>query len=98
MRFQTPSELPIITVYPFYVPVLIAMMIKEKDLHPVKRFVLPAISIVGVGIIVAASIIKHGMDNVWYLILFAVVMAIGAVILYFNKKKDKPVADSSSAE
>ena len=84
------SELPIITIYPMYVPILIVMMIKEKDLHPIKRFVIPGISIVGVGIIVAASIFKHGMANVWYLIVFAAIMGIGALVLYYNKKK--PVA------
>ncbi len=85
------SELPIITVYPLYVPILVIMMIKERDLHPVKRFVLPCLSIVGVGVIVAASIIKHKMDNVWYLITFAIIMAVGALVLYFNKKHNEGV-------
>ena len=91
------SELPIITIYPMYVPILVIMMIKEKDLHPFKRFVLPTLSIIGVGVIVAASIIKHRMDNVWYLIVFAFVMAIGAVVYYFNTKnaaRDKVENDS----
>ena len=89
------SELPIITVYPLYIPILVVMMVKEKDLHPAKRFVLPLLSIVGVCLIVSASIIKHGMDNVWYLILFAIIMAIGAVILYFNKKKDESLGNKA---
>ena len=80
------SELPIITMYPLYIPVLVVMMIKEKDLHPVKRFVLPSLSIVGIGVIIAASIIKHKMDNVWYLIAFAIIMSVGALVLYLNKK------------
>ncbi len=85
------SELPIITIYPMYVPILVIMMLKEKDLHPVKRFVLPGLSIVGVGVIVAASIIKHGMANVWYLIVFAVIMGIGAYV-YYRKKPAKAVS------
>ena len=88
------SELPIITVYPLYVPILIIMMIKEKDLHPVKRFVLPALSLVGIGVIVAASITKHGLDNLWYLIVFAAVMAAGAIVLYCNKKKELRASSS----
>jgi len=87
------SELPIITIYPLYVPILISVMIREKDLHPAKRFLLPAVSIIGVGIIVAASIIKHGMGNVWYLIVFAVIMAVGAVVKYFNDKNPTPKDD-----
>ena len=81
------SELPIITIYPLYVPILIIMMIKERDIHWFKRFVLPALSIVGVGIIVAASIIKHRMDNVWYLIFFAIIMLVGALVKLYNDKK-----------
>ena len=63
------------------------MMIREKELGVFKRFVLPIVSIIGVGIIVLASIIKHEMDNVWYLILFAIIMAIGYLVLLSNKKK-----------
>ncbi|MBR7116507.1 MAG: APC family permease [Clostridia bacterium] len=73
------SELPIVTIYPLYVPILIVFMIKAKDVHPFKRFVLPILSIIGAGIIVAASIVSHKMANVWYLIVFAVIMAIGAL-------------------
>ena len=82
------SELPVVTIYPMYVPILIVMMVKEKDLHPVKRFVLPGISIAGVAVIVIASILKHGMANVWYLIVYAIIMAIGAIFYY----KHKPTA------
>lgn len=85
------SELPIITIYPLYVPILIVMMVREKDLHPFKRFVLPILSLIGVGIIVAASITKHGMSIVWYLIVFAAIMATGAVVKYVNGKKHKSV-------
>lgn len=80
------SELPIITIYPIYVPILILFMIKEKGLHPVKRFVLPILSIVGVGIMVAASIASHGIANLYYLAVFAVIMGVGAI---FNYKKNK---------
>ncbi|MBO5315132.1 MAG: APC family permease [Clostridia bacterium] len=81
------SELPIITIYPLYIPILLVMMVKEKDVHPFKRFVLPALSIIGIGVIVAASIIKHKMDNVWYLILFAVIMLFGYIVMKYNEKK-----------
>jgi APA family basic amino acid/polyamine antiporter len=62
-------------------------MIKEKDMHPVKRFVLPILSIIGTGVMVVASIFRHGIANVWYLIVFAIFMGIGALVLYFNEKK-----------
>ncbi len=81
------SELPIITVYPLYLPMLIRYMIKEKELGAVKRFVLPALSIAGVAIMVTASILRHKMDNLWYLIVFAAVMLGGMGVLLYNKTK-----------
>ena len=80
------SELPIITLYALYVPMLITMMIKEKELNPFKRFVLPLLSLVGIGVIITACIIKHGMGNVWYLIVFAVFMLVGWGANKFGKK------------
>ena len=79
------SELPVVTIYPMYVPILVVMMLKEKDLHPFKRFVLPGVSIVGVAVIVIASIMKHGWANLWYLIVYAIIMAIGAIFYYKHK-------------
>lgn len=83
------SELPIITIYTLYVPILISMMVKERELHPLKRFVLPTLSIAGIGIILAASIIKHQIDVIWYLIVFAAFMSCGWAIRTFNKKRNK---------
>ena len=80
------SELPIITVYPIYVPMLIRFMIKEKNLNPFLRFILPSLSVIGSGVMVAASIFRHGISNVWYLIVFAAVMLIGAAVYLYNKK------------
>jgi len=92
------SELPIITIYPLYVPILIVFMIKEKELHPVKRFVLPILSIVGVVVMVIASIASHGMGNVYYLAVFAVIMAIGAAFYFYTERKKKMLGTSSAIE
>ena len=90
------SELPIITIYPIYVPILIAFMKKEKEFGVFKRFVLPILSMFGVVVMVAASIFRHKIANVWYLILFAIIMGIGALIYFFgNKKSDQKVAEAS---
>lgn len=80
------SELPIITIYAMYIPILIAFIIKEKDLHPVKRFVLPILSIAGCAFMMIASILRHGMGNVYYIIVFAVIMLLGIIPLYLKKK------------
>ena len=81
------SELPIITLYALYIPILISMMIKEKELNPLKRFVLPILSLIGIGVIIYASIAKHGMGNLWYLIVFAVITLAGFVVKTINDKK-----------
>ena len=79
------SELPIITLYALYIPILITMMIKERGLGIFKRFVLPILSIAAIGVIVYASIDKHGMGNVWYLIVFGVIMLVGFVAKKLNE-------------
>lgn len=89
------SELPIVTIYPLYIPILVLFMIKEKDVHPVKRFVLPILSCVGVVVMVIASIVSHKMANLYYLAVFAVIMAIGAIFFYYNRKKNAGIKTAS---
>jgi hypothetical protein len=72
-----------------YIPIIISMMIKEKELNPFKRFALPLLSLCAIGVIIYASIDKHGMGNVWYLIVFGVIMLIGFVTKLINDKKNK---------
>ena len=93
------SELPIITIYAFYIPILICFMIKAKDIHPFKRFVLPSLGVIGSVFMVIAAIYSHGyleflkakangqfaFPILFYLIVFAVIMLIG---VFFMKKKE----------
>ena len=78
------SELPIITIYLMYLPILIQWMRKEKDQDMIRRFVLPILALCGSVFMVVASIFSHGMGCFWYLIVFAVIMAIGAL---FDRKR-----------
>ena len=71
------TELPIITVYTMYLPILVQWMRKEKDQPVLKRFVLPVLSICGSLFMILACIVSHGWGCVWYLIVFAVIMVIG---------------------
>ena len=95
------SELPIITIYALYIPMFIMFMKKEKVLSPVKRFVLPALGIIGSAFMVFAAIYSHGYvpyitakeagagfscPVLFYLIVFAVIMAIGLVFMNPKKK------------
>ena len=77
------SELPIVTIYAMYIPIFIVWMKKATDETAVRRFVLPGLAIVGSAFMVLACFIGHGIANLWYLIVFAVVMLIGA---WFDRK------------
>ena len=86
------SELPIITVYGFYIPMFIAWMKKEKEMPVFQRFVLPILSVIACGFMIFATIYAHGITPflnamesgsgfsfpvLFYLIVFTVIMAIG---------------------
>ncbi len=95
------SELPIVTIYALYIPMFIAWMKKEKDLGVFKRFVLPFIALLACAFMVFAAVYAHGITPylaakaegtfsfpvLFYLILFAVVMIIGAI--FRNGKKNQ---------
>ena len=78
------SELPIITVYALYIPMFIAFMAKQKDLGAFKRFVMPTLGVLGCLFMGYAAVVSHGMKVVWYLVIFAAIMIIGA---FFAKEK-----------
>ena len=81
------SELPIITIYAVYLPIFLRMMITEKNLHPFKRFVMPALSILSCIFMIVAAIFAHGMGVVWYLIVFVVFMLLAAPFYRKNPVK-----------
>lgn len=81
-----PSELPIITIYAMYLPVFINWMRKAKDEGFVRRFLIPGLAFCGSLFMILACIVGHGMANVWYLIVFAVIMLIGAIPVIRDKK------------
>jgi APA family basic amino acid/polyamine antiporter len=81
------SELPIITLYGGYIPIFLAFMRKERDLGTFKRFVMPALSILSCLFLVLAAFLAHRMAAVYYLIIFAIIMLIGAL---FASKRINP--------
>lgn len=78
------TELPIITIYLMYLPIFIQWMRKEKDQSALRRFVIPSLALCGSVFMVVACIFSHRMACLWYLIVFAVIMAIGGML---NKDK-----------
>ncbi len=96
------SELPIVTIYAMYIPMFIAWMIKEKDMGVFSRFILPIISIIACAFMVFAAVYAHGITPyiaakangtfsfpvLFYLIIFAVVMILGAFFRKSGKNND----------
>ncbi len=97
------SELPIVTIYAMYIPIFIAWMKKEKEMGVFNRFVLPVISIVACLFMVFAAVYAHGITPylaakangtfafpvLFYLIIFVVVIALGAVFRKANHKDEQ---------
>ena len=81
------DELPIITLYAFYIPIFINMMIKSKGLHPVKRFVFPALSIMACLFMIFCAFYSYGTDAFYYLFIFAAIMLIG--FMFYRDKRGK---------
>jgi APA family basic amino acid/polyamine antiporter len=73
------SELPIITIYAFYIPIFLMFMKKEKDLGVVKRFVMPILSVGGSVFMIIAACFAHQIHVVAYLIVSAVIMIIAGL-------------------
>jgi len=71
------TELPIITIYMMYLPMIIQWMRKEKDQNVARRFIIPGLALCGSAFMILACALSHKTACLWYLIVFAVVMAIG---------------------
>lgn len=71
------SELPIITIYGFYIPIFLMLMKRETEWGIFKRFVMSVLSIAGCVIMIVAAILSHKMDVFFYLIVFVVILLFG---------------------
>ncbi len=83
------DELPIITLYAFYIPIFINMMRHSKELHPVKRFVLPSLSILSCLFMIFCAFYAYKIQAFYYLAVFAVIMLIG--LCFYRDSKGRSV-------
>ncbi len=74
------TELPIITVYLMYLPILIMWMVKAKDQDLIRRFIMPALALCGSIFMIIACIFSHGIACVWYLAVFIAIMLVGFLL------------------
>lgn len=81
------TELPIITVYLMYLPMLIQWMRRERGENALRRFVLPGLAFCGSVFMMVASVFSHRWGCLWYLIVFVAVMLIGHLVDASRKKK-----------
>ncbi len=79
------SELPIVTLYAMYIPIFVMMMVKETSLNFFKRIIMPVLAVCACIFMVVAACYSHGKAVIFYLIIFAVIMAIGMLV---NSKKN----------
>lgn len=77
------SELPIITLYLLYIPIFLKLM-SLQNLNGFKRYVAPALAILCSLFMCFACIYTYKMKVVFYLIVFVVIMLLGA---FFKGKK-----------
>ena len=61
------------------------IMRKERQWGVFKRFVMPALSICGCVFMLTAAAVSHKSDALFYLLFFALVMLLGALL---NRKKN----------
>lgn len=83
------TELPLICVYAFYLPLYVMLMVKGKEFNVFRRFIMPILSFAGACLFIYAAIAKHGVKNIGFIIIAAVIMLIGA--LTYNSKSAKKV-------
>ena len=76
------SELSIVSIYALYIPIFIMMMKKEKDLHPIKRFFVPTLSIIGCLFMVVALVVSHGWMPTFAFIIIAGVIMLSSIFFY----------------
>ncbi len=95
------SELPIITVYALYIPIFVMFIVKEGKQSIFKNVIMPILAIISSLFMMFVAVYAHGIVKykaaaaagefafpvLFYLIVFAVIMAIGA-LLYKPRKKE----------
>ena len=86
------TELPLICVYAFYLPLYVMLMVKGKEFNVFRRFIMPILSFAGACLFIYAAIAKHGIKNIGFIIVAGVIMLFGAIL--YNPRSVKQKAKS----
>lgn len=101
------SEIPIVTIYAFYIPVFIMFAIKYGKEDILRNVVMPILATIASAFMIFAAFYAHGVTPfkaavadgkfafpiLFYLIVFAVIMGIG--VIFYKKKINVEIADSA---
>ena len=97
------SELPIITIYAIYIPIFVMFIIREGKKNIFKNIVMPTLGLIASLFMVFVAVYAHGVKPylaaaekgefafpvLFYLIVFAVIMTVGALFYKKNEKENK---------
>lgn len=83
------SELPIVALYAFYIPIFIQFIKKEKDFSVFKRIIMPVLAILCCVFILIAAYFAHGQAVLWFLIVFVVGLGIGVFFDFRTRGMDQ---------
>ena len=104
------SEIPIVTIYAFYIPVFIMFAIKYGKEDKFRNLVMPILATLASAFMIFAAFYAHGISPyqkaaeagkfscpiLFYLIVFAVIMGIGAI--FYKKKNNVAIAEEKNTE
>jgi len=79
------SSLAPISLMGMYIPVFIAVMVKQTKWDGFNRFVMPILSLIGALVMIYMVFYTNWVGAWWYMLFFSVIMGIAAIFLYFNK-------------
>ena len=93
------SELPIVTIYAMYIPIFVALIIKDGRLSPIKNIVMPSLAVVAAVFMVFAAVYAHGilpyraaasegkfsLPILFFGVILAFIMTLG--MLFYNSRR-----------
>ena len=82
------DEICIISLYALYVPLFINVMIKKKEYNFLQRYIIPLLALLSSLFMCYCCYVSYGLKQViYYLIFFAIVMAVGMYLMEPKKQK-----------
>lgn len=74
------SELAIVFLYAFYIPIYIYIMIKNKNAGVVRRYIIPTLAIIAAIIILVSGILAHALNALIFFVASLIILFIGFLL------------------